>query len=211
MSPRIIRVGAFAAFVAALLLALQFVIALGIGNDFALMSKSLDPARMTAFFQAHADALTRLMASDDAFAVAYALAFIALALYLMPRAKLLASIALGLALATTLTDWAENSLALVAVQSAVQTQTLDANILSALVWLGQMKYLLIYPAAILFAVGVWSEGRAGRIFAILLLLFPLIGIASIAVDALRIVQVLWMFALLVAGGIFLWGKTAKVS
>ncbi|RIK15084.1 MAG: hypothetical protein DCC52_19040 [Chloroflexi bacterium] len=160
MSPRIIRVGAVAAFVAALLLALQFVIALGIGNDFALMSKALDPARMIALFQAHADALTQLMAADDAFAVAYALAFIALALYLMPRAKLLASIALGLALATTLTDWAENSLTLVAVQSAVQTQTLDANILRALLWLGQMKYLLIYPAAILFAVGVWDEGRA---------------------------------------------------
>ena len=77
MSPRFIRIGAVAAFVAALLLALQFVIGVGIGNDFALMSKTLDPARMTALFQTHANALTALMTADDAFALAYAVAFIA--------------------------------------------------------------------------------------------------------------------------------------
>ncbi len=209
MSLRIVRLGAAAAFAAALLLAVQFAIGLGIGNDFTLMSKSLDAARMTLFFRTHADALTQLMTFDNAFALAYAFAFIALALYLAPRAKGLAALALGLALATALTDWAENSLTLVAVQSAVQTQTLDAAVLSALFWLGQMKYLLIYPAALLFAVGVWEDGRAGKIFAVLLALFPLIGIASIAVDALRLAQVLWMLVLLVAGGIFLRRQTSE--
>lgn len=211
MSQRFIRIGALAAFAAALLLALQFVIALGIGNDFTLISKSVDPARMTAFFATHADALARLMASDDAFALAYAIAFIALALYLMPRARLLATLALLFALATAVTDWAENSLTLAAVQTAAQNQMLEANTLLVLFWLGQMKYLLIYPAALLFAIGIWDDGRAGRIFAILLLLFPAIGIASIAVDALRLAQVLWMFVLLFAGGFFLWRATPPNS
>lgn len=210
MSQRFIRIGAVAAFAAALLLAIQFVIALGIGNDFTLISKSVDPARMSAFFQMHADALTRLMASDDAFALAYASAFIALAFYLMPRAKLLATLALVFALATALTDWAENSLTLAAVQTAAQNQMLDANILIILFWLGQMKYLLIYPAAILFAVGVWEDGRsekivsAGKIFAVLLALFPIIGIVGIALAVFEVVKILWMLVLLVAGGIFLW-------
>lgn len=66
-----------------------------------------------------------------------------------------------------------------------------------------MKYLVIYIAALLFAVSVWEDGRAGRVFAGLLLLFPLIGVASIAIDALTLLKVLWMFVLLVAGGNFL--------
>lgn len=204
MSPRFIRIGAVAAFVAALLLAVQFVIALGIGNDFALMSKTLDPARMTQFFQTHANALTALMASDDAFALAYLIAFITLALFLMPRAKWLAMLALVFALATALTDWAENSLTLAAVQTAAQKQTLDANILLVLFWLGQMKYLLIYPAALLFAFGIWEDGRAGKIFAVSLVLFPIIGIVGIASELFELLKVLWMLALLLAGGIFMW-------
>lgn len=204
MSPRFIRIGAVAAFVAALLLAIQFVIGVGIGNDFALMSKTLDPARMTVFFQAHADALIALMTADDAFALAYAIAFIALALYLLPRAKWLAMLALVFALATALTDWAENSLTLAAVQIAAQKQTLDANILLVLFWLGQLKYLLIYPAALLFAVGIWEDGRAGKIFAVSLVLFPIIGIVGIASELFELLKVLWMLALLLAGGIFMW-------
>ncbi len=204
MSPRFIRIGAVAAFVAALLLALQFVIGVGIGNDFALMSKTLDPARMTALFQTHANALTALMTADDAFALAYAVAFIALALYLLPRVRLLATLALVFALATALTDWAENSLTLAAVQTAAQNQTLEANTLILLFWLGQMKYLLIYPAAILFAFGIWEDGRAGKIFAVLLVLFPIIGIVGISIEVFQLLQVLWMLVLLSAGGIFLW-------
>ncbi len=214
MDPRILRSGAFAAFAAALSLVIQFVIGLGIGNDFALISKSLDAARMTQFFQSHASALTALMTADDAFATAYALAFIVLALDLMPRAKSLAMLALGLSLLTAFTDLAENSLMLAGIQTAVQTQTLDANVLVLLFWLGQMKYLAIYPAALLYAIALWDSERTGKILALLFVLFPLIGILSIALDALRLAQGVWMLVLLLAGGIFLWRqaseKTAQV-
>ncbi len=159
---------------------------------------------MIPFLKTRALALTQLMTFDDAFAIAYAIAFIALATYLMPRAKLLAALALVLAVMTALTDLTENSLTLAAIAIVTQNQTLDAQVLVILFWLGQMKYLVIYIAAILFAVGVWEDGRAGKIFAGLLLLFPIIGVTSIAIDALTLIKVLWMFVLLIAGGIFLW-------
>lgn len=204
MNPRIMRSGAIAAFAAALLLVGQFVLALGIGNDYVLISKSVDPARMTPFLSTHGGALTQVMTLDDGFAIAYGVAFVALALYVMPRAKGLALVALVFALTTMLTDLAENSLTLGAVQTVAQGQIPDANVLLILFWLGQIKYLAIYFAGILFAVGVWDAGRAGKIFGVLLLVFPLIGIASISIEALKIVQVLWMLVMLIAGGIFLW-------
>lgn len=57
MSSRLVlRSGAFAAFAAAFFLAAQFVTAIGIGNDIALLSKTVDPAQMIPFFQNHARA-----------------------------------------------------------------------------------------------------------------------------------------------------------
>lgn len=203
MSPRLIRSGAFAAFGAALLLGWQFLIARGFSDDISLLSKSVDPARMTTFFQADARPMTHLMAADDGFAIAYALAFVALAAYLMPRARLLGTLAFVFALGTALTDLSENSLYLAAVETVSQNQPLPGGMLVVLFWLGQIKYLSIYLAALLFAIGVWEAGAAGRIFAILLLLFPVIGIVSIAIEALMLVKVLWMLVLLIAGGVFL--------
>ena len=110
MSSRLVlRSGAAAAFAAAFLLLWQFVIAIGIGDEFNLFGKSLDPARMTSFFQMNARAVTQLMTADDAFAIAYALAFIALGYVMLPRNRLLASLALVFSLQTALTDLAENS------------------------------------------------------------------------------------------------------
>lgn len=204
MSRRLIRSGAMAAFGAAFLLVVQFALGLGIGSDIALLSQTVDAARMTAFFEMHARALTQLMAADDAFAIAYAVAFVALAFYLMPRGKLLALTALTFALMTALFDLAENSLTLAAVAAATQNQALDANVFVILFWLGQIKFLAIYVSAILFAVGVWEDGRAGKIFAALLLFFPLIGILGIPFEPFVLAKILWMLVLLVAGGIFMW-------
>jgi hypothetical protein len=108
-----------------------------------------------------------------------------------------------IALGTALTDLAENSLMLAAVGLVEQGQTLEGGTLVMLFWLGQMKYLLIYVAAALFAIALWGQGRMGRMFAGALLMFPVIGIVSIAVSQLMIVKVLWMLVLLVVGGVFL--------
>lgn len=202
----VLRSGAIAAFTAALLLGWQVLIGIGIGDEIALLSSSLEPARMVSFFEIDTHAMTQLMAADDGFAIAYAVAFVVLAVYLMPRAGVLATTALVFSLLTALTDLAENSLTLAAVQLVVQKQTLDVNLLVGLFWLGQMKYLAIYLAGVLFAVSMWEAGRAGRIFAVLLLVLPLIGLASIAFEALVIGKLLWMFVLLLAGGVFLLRK-----
>ena len=204
MPRRILLSGAVAAFTAAFLLVVQFVIALGMGGDLALLSRSGDPARVTIFFQNQARALTLLMTADDGFAIAYAIAFIVLAFYIMPRSKLLAGLALSFALLTALFDLAENSLTIVLVEAVTFKQPVTTPALLLLLWLGQMKYLAIYLAAVLFAIGIWGHGSVGKIFAVFLLLFPLIGLAAISVEVLTLLQVLWMFVLLVTGGIFLW-------
>lgn len=204
MSPRLVlRSGAFAAFAAAFLLVWQFVIALNIGDEIALLSRSVDPARLTSFFQIDARAVTQLMTADDGFAIAYGIAFVAFGFHLLPRARSIALPALVLALATALTDLAENSLTLASVQQVVQNQPLEASSPVMLFWLGQMKYLLIYVASLLFAIGVWETGKMGKVLAVLFLLFPLIGLASIAVEELALVKVFWMFVLLIAGGVYL--------
>lgn len=204
MSPRfVLRSGAVAAFAAVFLLGWQFVIGVGLGNDIALLSKSVDPARMALFFQTHGSALTQLMAADNGFATAYAVAFVALAYALLSRARLFATLALVFALATACIDLAENSLLLASVETVAQNQTLNGTALIVLFWLGQVKFLAIYVGALLFAIGVWETGLTGKIFAVVLVLFPLIGLASIAIEALVLVKVAWMFVMLAVGGVFL--------
>lgn len=210
MSPRIIRSGALAAFSAVVFLLIQVGIGAGMGNDFGLLSRTVDPVRMSSFFLAQAPALTYLMTADDAFAIAYGIAFIALGYSLITRTKILGIPALVLAVVTSLTDLSENSLTLAAVQTVTQRQALDANVLVLLFWLGQMKYLVIDIAVILIAIGVWDEGRTGKIFAVLLLLFPLFGILAISFEPLALVRALWMLVLLVAGGVFLWRIKGQV-
>lgn len=199
----ILRCGAVAAFAAAFLLGWQFWIALPIGDEIALLGASVDPARMRSFFEIDAVALRQLMTADNAFAIAYAVAFVVLGVYLLPRARVPVGIALGLALATAFLDLSENSLLLAAVETVNQKQTLEPGTLTLLFWLGQMKYLAIYLGGILFAIVLWGTGVLGRVLAGLLVLFALVGIAAISIPPLELVKVLWMFVLLVVGGVFL--------
>lgn len=202
----LVRCGAIAAFAAAFLLAWQFAIALPMGDEIALLAAPLDLARMRSFFEFNAPALRQLFAVDDAFAISYAVAFVALGVYLLPRARVVVGIAIGLALATAFWDLSENSLTLAAVEIVSQKQLLDANTLVTLFWLGQMKYLTIYLGGILFAIALGQEGRLGQVLAVLLVSFALIGILAIAAPALEPVKVLWMLVLLVTGGVFLVGR-----
>lgn len=212
MSPRILRSGAFAAFAAAFLLGWQVVIGLSVGLErLAVLYKSVNVKEMTTFLQTYAPAIMQLMTADDAFAIAYGLAFVAFAFYLMPRAQLLSTVALVLSLTTSLTDLSENSVTLMVTATVTQSQTLDVSLLQLLFWLGQFKYLVFYIAAILFAVALWEEGRVGKIFAILLVLFPIIGVAGIAIEGLVVARVLWMFVLLIVGGIFLVLEARKIQ
>ncbi|MCC7162599.1 MAG: hypothetical protein IT331_08900 [Anaerolineae bacterium] len=197
------RCGAAAAFAASFLLAWQFVIGLGIGEEIALLSSSVESTRLRTFFEMHEVALRRLMTVDDAFAIAYAVAFVALGVYLLPRARVIVGIAMGLTLATAFLDLGENSLTLAAVELVNQNQTLEQKMVTTLFWLGQMKFLTIYVGGILFALPLWQEGRMGKALAALLGLFALIGVAAISIPTLDLVKVLWMFVLLVAGGVFM--------
>lgn len=199
----IFRTGALAALVAAVCLVFQVVIAVGLGSDIALLGKSLDVARITAFYRDHAPALTLLMTSDDLFAVAYMVAFVALSYYVGVRSRLLGGVGLLFALLTAVADLTENSLTLAAVDTVTQAQTLDGSLLLTLYLLGQLKFLFIYVGGALFAVGMWDKSWRNRIVAILFVVFPLIGLPGIVVPQLAVLKIAWMLVLLIAGGLFL--------
>jgi hypothetical protein len=183
----------------------------GIGGSISLLCKSVHPEELTRFFREHASALTALMASDDAFAVSYAIAFIALALYLMPRERMLAIPVLVLTLATTVVDLMENSMTLAGVAAATQNTPIEMGLPVTLFLMSQMKFLLIYVAGLLIAIGVWGDGTVGRALSVLLVLFVLVGTVSIAVEGLVLVKVAWMFLRLGAGGYFLWRAAGGVT
>lgn len=209
-SPLIFRAGALAALVAIVCLLSQVVVAVGLGSDIALLGKSLDGVRMTAFYRNHGSALTLLMASDDLFAVAYTVAFITLAYYVGARSQLLGGVGLLFALLTGAADFTENSVTLAAVDTVTQGQTLEGSLLLVICLLGQVKFLFIYVGVVLFAIGMWDAVRANRVVAILFVLFPLGGLPGIVIPELVLLRIVWMLVLLVAGGIFLARATRDV-
>jgi hypothetical protein len=83
-----------------------------LGNELNLLERSLSPNALAPFFYSRANSLRALMATDNAFIVAYSAAFVGIAAYLLPRARWLAVVALSFALLTSLSDLTENTMTL---------------------------------------------------------------------------------------------------
>ena len=204
MSTQWLRAGALGSFAAAVLLALQFGIAAGLGSDLILLETSLDAARVTAFLQTHAATVINLMIADNLFVVAYTLSFVGLTLYAVTRQRLFAVTALVFALLTSASDITENALTISMARAAMGGVALETNWLMVLQILAQWKWMWIYVGVTLFAVTLWDNSRGARVVAILFLIFPLIGVMAPASITLGLLRIVWMFVLLIAGGIFLW-------
>lgn len=204
MNSQGLRAGALGSFAAALLLAVQFGIATGLGSDLILLETSFDAARLNAFLQTHASTVIHLMIADNLFVVAYTTSFVALALYGKTRQRLFAIVALGLALLTSASDFTENALTIALARAAMDGVAPENGWLLGLQLLAQLKWMWIYAGVTLFAVTLWDATRFARVVAILFLLFPLIGVMAPASVALGLLRIVWMFVLLIAGGLFLW-------
>ena len=204
MNTQWLRAGAMGSFIAAGLLVVQFIIGSVIGTNLGILDMSFNLAHISAFLQMQEIPMTLLMVTDNLFVVAYTVAFVGLAFYLLPRNRLLALVALGFALLTSATDFTENSLTIVMTRAAANGATLESGWLLVLQILAQLKYLWIYVAVTLFAIGIWDKPRMHRIVAVLFWLFPILGIGAAFSVAATMTRVLWMFVLLIAGGIFLW-------
>lgn len=204
MKTQWLRAGALGSFAAAILLGVQFVIASGLGSDLTLMETSLDAARVTVFLQTHAPVMINLMVTDNLFVVAYTVSFVGLGVYAVTRQRLFAMTALGFALLTSAFDLSENALTIALARAAESSVPLELNWLLALQILGQLKWMWIYVGVTLFAVTIWDATRRGRAVAILFLVFPLIGVMAPASVLFGLARIVWMFVLLIAGGIFLW-------
>lgn len=209
MNTQWIRAGALGSWLAAGLLLLQAVIATGLGSDFILLETSFDTARVAAFLQARAASVTQLMVVDDLFVIAYSVAFVGIAMVLLPRSRLLALTALGFALLTSATDFTENSFTVVMTRVAAGGGALQTEWLMLLQIFAQLKYLWIFVGVSLFAIGIWNKTRMHRAVAVLFWLFPVLGIFAILCVSAALLRVFWMLVLLIAGGIFLWRKAAE--
>jgi hypothetical protein len=209
MNTQWIRAGAIGSFIAAGLLLLQAVIGMGLGSDFILLETSFDTTRIAQFLQTHATPMTQMMVSDDLFVVAYTVAFVGLAMYLLPQNRLLAIVALGFALITTATDFTENSFTVVMTRVAASGGTLQAEWIMLLQILSQLKYLWIFVGVSLFAIGIWNKTLLHRVVAMLFWLFPILGVFAILSVSAALLRVFWMLVLLIAGGIFLWRESLE--
>jgi hypothetical protein len=205
-----IRIGAVGAFVAALLLVIQFVIGSTLGPDFAYLEMGSDSARVAEFLKTHAATLTNLMIVDDLFVVAYTVAFVGMMIYTRKQLGGVALLALGFALLTSATDFTENSLTIALTRSAAGGGILETGALLLLQVLSQLKYLWIYVAVVLYAVGTWQARLLNRVVTILFLLFPLLGMPALASPLFGLIRVVWMLVLLLAAGVLLWRETRSV-
>jgi len=209
----ILRVGALAGALAAVLLVLMILIGLQIGPDLENLN-SMSPPLVAEVFVSSQGKLRTIMAIDDLFALAYVIAFIALAVYARRRAPLFAWIGLGFALATGALDWLENSITLGLisytltsprlVMSATTTPPLSAEQLLALNIVTQIKFLAANGAVALFGIGIWSARRLNRAAAILFWLFVPLNVLAFVSAPLASVRILGMLVLLVVGAVVLW-------
>lgn len=200
----LLRACALASFIAAVLLAIQFVIGISLGSDLALLETALDANAIASFLRARAPGVMTLMAFDNLFVVAYSVAFVGLALALQARARLVALSALGLALLTSASDLVENSLIVALTRLAQSGAFSDPNALLVLNGLTQLKFLWIYVGGVLFALTAWDQPRLNRLLALLLLLFPLVGAFATVSILAGLLRFMWMLILLLVGGLFLW-------
>src|SRR5207249_989237 len=135
----------------------QFIIAIPFASEFGILERSIAPNALATFLQAHARQLRWLMATDDAFVIAYTTAFAGIAALLWTRSRLLAALGLGFALLTSVSDLIENSLTLALLAVATNSRTPEIAPLVILNIVTQLKSLWILIAATLFAIAIWDQ------------------------------------------------------
>jgi hypothetical protein len=199
----LIRVGASAGAVGALILTAMVVVGSSAGVDFA-KTQSLVPAIALDAFKSQAGAIQTVMVLDDLFVVAYVATFIALAIYTRARAGWLAIIALVFALITGALDFFENSIMLALVATAQAGLAFDAATLFAINIVTQMKYLATNIAIVGFGIALWNaRARSDRALSVLLILFAPINVIAFVNPSFAVARIFAMLGLLVVGAIVL--------
>ncbi|MBI5651270.1 MAG: hypothetical protein HZC40_12635 [Chloroflexi bacterium] len=207
----IVRVGAIAGAVGALILAAMIAVGTGAGVDLA-KTQSLVPAIAQEAFKMQAGAIQTVMVLDDLFVVAYVVTFIALATYVRERAGWLALIALVFALITGALDFFENSITLALVATAHAGIAFDPTTLFAMNIVTQMKYLATNIAVGIFGIALWnSPAISDRGLGALLILFAPINVIAFVNPAFAVVRIFAMLGLLVVGAIVLGQTVARTA
>lgn len=205
----ILRVGAIAGALATILLVVMILIGLQIGPDLENLN-SPSPTRVAELFVTSQGKLRMMIAIDDLFALAYVIAFIALAVYARRRAAIFAWIGLGFALVTGALDWLENSITLGLIAYTLLDMTrLSAASLVMLNIVTQMKFLCVNGAVALLGVGIWNARGLNRAAAILFWLFIPINVLAFISTPLASVRILGMMVLLIVGAVVLWVESRE--
>lgn len=199
------RVGIVASAIAALILILQILVGIQIGPALANL-QSYSPTLVADLFVNSSGKLRGLMALDDAFVIAYLIAFAGLAAATWER-RVWAILGLGAGIVTALLDFSENSLTLgligVFFAESARSNVIGTNHLLVLNVIGQMKWLGAGVAAASFGAAVWDARILNRAVSILFWLFAALDMVGMIVESAALARVVGMLGLLIAGATFL--------
>lgn len=201
----ILRVGAIASALAAVILGVQIFVGFQIGPELAGL-QSFSPSRLGELLANSSGKLRGLMALDDAFVIAYLIAFVGMASATWER-RALAILGLGAGIVTGFFDFLENSMVLglvglyLAEQARTAPPTIGPNHLLVLNVIGQMKWLGAGVAAASFGAAVWDARFLNRAVSVLFLFFALTDVWGMIGESGALTRVLSMLAVLIAGAV----------
>lgn len=201
----LVRVGALASALAAILLAAQIVVGIMIGPDAASL-ESIAPDAVKKLFSEHAREIQLMMTLDNLFIVAYLAAFVGIAAVSWER-RAFAILGLSAGIIAGLFDFWENSTILGFVG---QPSLIDLNALLALSSITRVKWIGAGVAAASFGVTVWDAPRLNRVTSILFLLFAPIDVWGMIGGAGSLVRIAWMLVVFMIGGVFLSSQKSKI-
>lgn len=201
----ILRVGAIASAIAAAILAVQIFIGFQIGPELASL-QSFSPSRLGELLANSSGKLRGLMALDDAFVIAYLIAFVGMATATWER-RALAILGLGAGIVTGFFDLLENSITLglvglyFAEQARMALPTIGPNHLLVLNIVSQMKWLGASVAAASFGAAIWDARVLNRVVSMLFFLFALTDVWGMIGESGALARVLSMLFVFIAGAV----------
>jgi hypothetical protein len=207
---QVLRLGASGAVAATVLLIVLFATVMPAGTDSLALRGTVTPDDFATAVDRHGLNLRAAMAVDNLFVIGYTLALLGIVSLVRSRTPLLGNVALGGVLLGALLDYTENSITLALIQSHMLGTTPKPGWLLILHIVGQIKYLVAFLAVAALGAGLWSSKPLDRIVSILAWLFPIVGVVSFVVPGVSPLVVLWMFILLVSGGVLLWRRASDL-
>ncbi|MBN2006583.1 MAG: hypothetical protein JXA21_24740 [Anaerolineae bacterium] len=202
-----------AAISATIAIALLFVLAgMAMRFQYAFPGEDIFTGRVTptaAEFARHVAGVQAYYAADALFIISDTIAWLGLAVLVRSRQPVLGNVVLGLSLAGGLLDFIENEmvLALLSIPQAKIAEHLGWY----LAWrtVQRFSYMILFSAAAVAAVGLWSRKPLDRAVALIGTGLLAITIVAFYNPALYIASNVWWLVWIAGAGVLLWRRAAE--